>query len=57
MQYIDLLLQYYDELLNHFKPFETSLTNHQKEKWAELEAQLNKLYDSDMISQIKKGCD
>lgn len=50
MQFIDSILNYYNEQLTNFEKLEDAFSDDQKEKWAELEVQLNEVYDSGVVS-------
>lgn len=50
MQFIDSILNYYNEQLTNFEKLEAAFSDDQKEKWAELEVQLNEVYDSGVVS-------
>lgn len=50
MQSIDSILNYYNEQLNIFEKIKSAFSDEQKKKWAELESQLNELYDSGVVS-------
>ena len=49
MQFIDSILNYYNEQLTNFEKLEAAFSDDQKEKWAELEVQLNEVYDSGVV--------
>lgn len=50
MQFIDSILNYYIEQLTNFEKLEAAFSDDQKEKWVELEVQLNEVYDSGVVS-------
>lgn len=47
---IDSILNYYNEQLDIIENIKSTFSDDQKKKWTKLEAQLNELYDSGVVS-------